>query len=151
MPDTVGTTGRSSKTAPQEPLRAKGGALRRAIATVVAILLGVTVESFQTPPIRTVAASLLREYTGVYEWAPDSFVYLQMWEELTGFGKPALVAFDQSGWVRFSPPSTSGSPAAFADRSSGDSFRRAASIYSVGSHALNGLGIAATSGGRRRG
>jgi uncharacterized protein len=104
MPDTLATTGRSWKTAPQEPLPAKDGVLRRAIATVVAILLGVTVESFQTPPIRAVAASLLREYTGVYEWAPDSFVYLQMWEELTGFGKPALVAFDQSGWVRLLYP-----------------------------------------------
>jgi len=73
-------------------------------AIVVLALGGASVRSFQTPQIRTVDATLLRDYTGVFEWAPGSFVYLQLWEELTGFGKPALVAFDDSGWVRLLYP-----------------------------------------------
>ena len=44
---------------------------------------------------------VLREYTGVYRWEPNVFVYLQMWNEFTGFDKPGeLVAFDESGEVR---------------------------------------------------
>ena len=42
----------------------------------------------------------LREYAGVYQWGPNAFVYLQMWDEFSGFGKPQLVAFDESGDVR---------------------------------------------------
>src|SRR5215471_4460416 len=45
--------------------------------------------------------SALREYAGVYRWAPDAYVYLQLWDEFSGFGKPReLVAFDESGDVR---------------------------------------------------
>ena len=44
--------------------------------------------------------SALRKYTGVYQWGPNAFVYLQMWDEFSGFGKPQLVAFDESGDVR---------------------------------------------------
>jgi len=37
----------------------------------------------------------------VYRWDANAFVYLQMWDEFTGFGKPRqLVAFDESGEVR---------------------------------------------------
>jgi pimeloyl-ACP methyl ester carboxylesterase len=43
----------------------------------------------------------LREYAGVYRWSPDSYVYLQLWDEFSGFGKPRnLVAFDEAGEVR---------------------------------------------------
>jgi pimeloyl-ACP methyl ester carboxylesterase len=43
----------------------------------------------------------LREYAGVYRSEPNAFVYLQMWNEFTGFTKPSqLVAFDESGDVR---------------------------------------------------
>src|SRR5207302_7612180 len=43
----------------------------------------------------------LQEYAGVYRWSPDAYVYLQLWDEFTGFGKPRqLVAFDESGDVR---------------------------------------------------
>src|SRR5215831_1797837 len=43
----------------------------------------------------------LSEYAGVYRWAPDAYVYLQLWDEFSGFGKPReLVAFDESGDVR---------------------------------------------------
>ena len=43
----------------------------------------------------------LQEYSGVYRWSPDAYLYLQLWDEFTGFGKPReLVAFDESGDVR---------------------------------------------------
>ena len=55
----------------------------------------------QAPAVRVVDQKFLREFTGVYQWGPDAFVYLQMWDELAGFGKPSqLVAFDESGEVR---------------------------------------------------
>jgi pimeloyl-ACP methyl ester carboxylesterase len=55
----------------------------------------------QVPPIAALDQQTLRQYTGVYQWNPDGFVYLQMWDEFSGFGKPAqLVAFDESGEVR---------------------------------------------------
>ena len=40
----------------------------------------------------------LREYIGAYQWEPNAFVYLQMWNEFTGTDQ--LVAFDESGEVR---------------------------------------------------
>ena len=44
---------------------------------------------------------VLRVYTGAYRWGPDSWVYLQLWDEFSGFGKPRqLVSFDESGEVR---------------------------------------------------
>jgi len=44
---------------------------------------------------------VLREYTGVYRWDDNAVVYLQMWNEFSGFDKPSqLVAFDESGDVR---------------------------------------------------
>jgi uncharacterized protein len=52
----------------------------------------------QTPTVRTVGEDVLREYAGVYQWGRDSFLYLQLWSELTG--KSQLVAFDESGEVR---------------------------------------------------
>jgi pimeloyl-ACP methyl ester carboxylesterase len=43
----------------------------------------------------------LREYAGVYQWGPNAYLYLQLWDEFAGFGNPAhLVAFDESGDVR---------------------------------------------------
>ena len=54
----------------------------------------------QTPIVQPVDEKALREYTGVYQWGPNAFVYLQMWDEFSGFGKPQLVAFDESGDVR---------------------------------------------------
>ena len=45
--------------------------------------------------------------TGVYQWGPNAFVYLQMWDEFSGFGKPQLVAFDESGDVRTLYPTDS--------------------------------------------
>jgi pimeloyl-ACP methyl ester carboxylesterase len=55
----------------------------------------------QSPAVRAVDEKGLREYSGVYSWATDGFVYLQLWNEFSGFDKPAqLVAFDESGEVR---------------------------------------------------
>ena len=61
----------------------------------------VALSAFQAPAVRAVDETALREYTGVYRWEPDAFVYLQMWNEFSGFDKPSeLVAFDESGEVR---------------------------------------------------
>jgi pimeloyl-ACP methyl ester carboxylesterase len=71
-------------------------------ATIVVALVGgrIATSARQTPVERPVDEKALREYTGVYQWGPSAFVYLQMWEEFSGFGKPRLVALDESGDVR---------------------------------------------------
>src|SRR6266849_1633023 len=71
-------------------------------AIVVTALVGVVIarSATQTPAVRSVDEKVLREYAGVYRWEPNAFVYLQLWEEFSGFGKPKLVAFDESGEVR---------------------------------------------------
>ena len=71
-------------------------------ATIVVTLFGAldAISARQTPIVQPADEKALREYTGVYQWGPDAFVYLQMWEEFSGFGKPRLVAFDESGDVR---------------------------------------------------
>ncbi|MGB2717209.1 MAG: alpha/beta hydrolase [Vicinamibacterales bacterium] len=71
-------------------------------ATVATMVLGsVIVRSvFQAPAVRSVDEKILREYAGVYQWGPTALLYLQMWEEFSGFGKPNLVAFDESGELR---------------------------------------------------
>jgi uncharacterized protein len=52
--------------------------------------------------LRTTTSALdvaaMRDYSGVYEWSPGSYLYLQPWNELTG--RDELVAFDESGEVR---------------------------------------------------
>jgi hypothetical protein len=68
------------------------------IAAIVGALNAISAR--QTPIMQPVDEKALREYTGVYQWGPNAFVYLQMWEEFSGFGKPRLVAFDESGDVR---------------------------------------------------
>lgn len=55
----------------------------------------------QSPNVLETDEKVLRQYTGVYRWGPDAFLYLQLWNEFTGFDKPSqLVAFDESGEVR---------------------------------------------------
>ncbi len=59
----------------------------------------------QAPAVRGVDETVLREYTGVYRWDDNTYLYLQMWDEFSGFGKPKqLVAFDESGDVRVMYP-----------------------------------------------
>ena len=72
-------------------------------ATIVIALFGVAIARsvFQSPVVRAVEEKVLREYTGVYRSGPNAFVYLQMWNEFSGFTNPSqLVAFDESGDVR---------------------------------------------------
>jgi pimeloyl-ACP methyl ester carboxylesterase len=77
------------------------GVVAIAAAIVVTLIGGFVGNSArQAPVVRPVDAQALREYAGVYQWGPNAFVYLQMWDELSGFGKPQLVAFDESGDVR---------------------------------------------------
>src|SRR5205814_9010913 len=70
--------------------------------TIATAVLGgmMAVSAPQGPTVKTVDEKVLREYTGLYRWGPNSFVYLQMWDEFSGFGKPTLVAFDESGEIR---------------------------------------------------
>jgi pimeloyl-ACP methyl ester carboxylesterase len=60
----------------------------------------VAISACQAPAVQALDETALREYAGVYQWGPDAFVYLQMWDEFNGFGKPQLVSFDESGAVR---------------------------------------------------
>ncbi len=71
-------------------------------ATIVVAVFGGFggMSARQTPVVRPVDEAALREYAGAYQWGPNAFVYLQMWDEFSGFGKPQLVAFDESGEVR---------------------------------------------------
>jgi dienelactone hydrolase len=66
---------------------------------VLTALLGTLIaRSFQTPAIREIDEAIRREYAGVYQWDRDSFLYLQIWPELTGTKQ--LVAFDETGELR---------------------------------------------------
>ena len=69
-------------------------------ATVATALLGLVSASsaLQAPALRSVDEKVLREYTGVYQWEPNAFLYLQAWNEFTGTNQ--LVAFDESGELR---------------------------------------------------
>jgi hypothetical protein len=71
-----------------------------ATALVATALLGAVIarSALQTPAVRSVDEKILREYVGVYQWEPNAFVYLQMWNEFAGTNQ--LVAFDESGEVR---------------------------------------------------
>ena len=71
-------------------------------AGILAALCGglVAMSARQAPVVQPLDETVLREHTGVYQWGPNAFVYLQMWDEFSGFGKPQLVAFDESGDVR---------------------------------------------------
>src|SRR5881628_440936 len=73
------------------------------ICTIVTMVFAGTITArpaLQAPAVRSVDEQGLREYTGVYRWEPNAFLYLQLWEEFSGFGNPKLVAFDESGEVR---------------------------------------------------
>src|SRR6476619_2299736 len=71
-------------------------------ATIVVALFGAlhAISARQTPIVQSVDENALREYAGVYQCGPNAFVYVQMCDEFSGFGKPQLVAFDESGDVR---------------------------------------------------
>jgi len=72
-------------------------------AAVATAFVGVVLarSGLQSPALRDVDEKILREYTGAYSWGSSGFVYLQLWNEFSGFDKPGqLVAFDESGDVR---------------------------------------------------
>jgi uncharacterized protein len=72
-------------------------------ATVGTVLMGTAIVllALQTSAVRALDEKALREYTGVYRWDPNAFVYLDLWNEFTGFDKPSeLVSFDESGEIR---------------------------------------------------
>jgi pimeloyl-ACP methyl ester carboxylesterase len=67
--------------------------------TAAAVVAGAVIaRSALQPAIRFMDEKELREYAGVYQWGPDAFVYLQLWNELTSSNQ--LTAFDESGEVR---------------------------------------------------
>ncbi len=68
-------------------------------ATVAAVLLTAPLGcGAQKPGVRSTDVGVLREYAGTYQWGPDAFLYLQLWNEFAGTDQ--LVAFDESGDVR---------------------------------------------------
>src|SRR6516162_950829 len=48
--------------------------------------------------VRSVNQAVLDEYLGAYQWGPNAFVYLQLWNEFAR--ETQLVAFDESGAIR---------------------------------------------------
>jgi pimeloyl-ACP methyl ester carboxylesterase len=73
-----------------------------AVAVVVLLsAIASAVRARQAPAVRPLDEKVLREYAGVYRWGPNAHVYVQLWDEFVGFGKPReLVSFDESGDVR---------------------------------------------------
>ncbi len=73
---------------------------RRLTGATVAIVAGTVIvrSSLQGPPTRSLKEGALREYAGTYQWSPNAFLYLQIWNEVTGASD--LVAFDESGELR---------------------------------------------------
>jgi dienelactone hydrolase len=86
---------------------------------VMAALVGtLTARSFQRPGILAIDEAILREYAGAYQWDGNSFLYLQIWPELSGTNQ--LVAFDDTGELRTLYPTEpdrffTGSGAALSD------------------------------------
>lgn len=72
-----------------------------AIGAIVATgLAGAVVarSALQGPAVHSLEEKALREYVGVYQWEPEGFLYLQLWNEFTGTNQ--LGAFDESGDLR---------------------------------------------------
>ncbi|HEY1343312.1 MAG TPA: hypothetical protein VGF59_37680, partial [Bryobacteraceae bacterium] len=59
-----------------------------ATAAVALLVTIIALSARQTPAARSVDERVLREYAGVYSWGPEAFVYLQLWNEFSGFDKP---------------------------------------------------------------
>jgi dienelactone hydrolase len=76
--------------------------MRRAVLLGSLVAMGILgtllAQSLQNPAARTGDEATLREYAGVYQWAPNAFVYLQLWGELTGTNQ--LVSVDETGDIR---------------------------------------------------
>lgn len=72
--------------------------LRLVVVGLVPGLALFACSSNSSSQITYVGPQTLREYIGAYQWEPNAFVYLQLWNEFTG--KDQLVTFDESGKVR---------------------------------------------------
>ena len=102
-------------------------------AAIAAVLVAVAMarSGLQAPTVRSVDEKVLREYTGAYSWGSGPFVYLQLWNEFSGFDKPAqLVAFDEDGLVRVLYP-TAARPVLRRARSRGSRIGRGAKGFSA--------------------
>src|SRR4051812_38254440 len=71
---------------------------RLCVALATILLLSPVGCGAQQTSARGLDERTLREYSGVYQWREDTFVYLQLWAELSGANH--LVAFDESGEIR---------------------------------------------------
>jgi uncharacterized protein len=73
---------------------------RRLAGAMTVVLTGAVAVwvTGQAPQMPAVDEKALSEFTGTYEWARDSFVDLQMWDELAGTRQ--LVAVDETGEIR---------------------------------------------------
>src|SRR5687768_13757188 len=71
-------------------------AVGASLATGIQCIL-MACSTASNPAVRSVDETILREYSGAYQRAPNAFVYLQLWNEFTGANQ--LVAFDESGEV----------------------------------------------------
>ena len=70
-------------------------------AMVLLEAVSIAYSTMQPPTVRPVGEATLLEYAGAYQWGSNTFVYLQLWDEFSGFGQPRqLTAFDESGEVR---------------------------------------------------
>jgi len=67
-------------------------------STLIVLALTTTVSAAQALAVHPVEENALRAYAGVYCWEGLGYVYLQIWNELSG--KNELVAFDETGQVR---------------------------------------------------
>lgn len=80
----------------------------KAICGIGAIVVPAIVTApskLQTPTVLTLDERALREYTGVYRWGPNAFVYLQLWNEFIGFDKPSqIMSIDETGEARYLYP-----------------------------------------------
>jgi hypothetical protein len=57
--------------------------------------ISIACSTAQTPAVRPVDETALREYSGAYQWGTNAFPYLRVWNEFTGTHQ--LVALDESG------------------------------------------------------
>lgn len=72
-----------------------------AVAAAAILVTVVARSALQGPAVRTMEEKVLRSYAGAYRWQAGGFVYLQLWDEFTGFANPKqLVAFEESGAMR---------------------------------------------------
>jgi uncharacterized protein len=84
-------------------MRTRLGVPSRIIPVLATALVAASTAVFssQAPAVRVLDPKVLHEYEGVYRWDTNGFLYVQLWNEFSGFDKPGeLVSFDDSGSIR---------------------------------------------------